>query len=248
MPNIYGDGVTTATAGANTVIHYYDRADIKAANRVSVYGQSASKKQMPTKMGKTFKISKFLHMYDRTLADGEFGLNGYLTSRDAAAVSTALSNATLAEGAGAVNQRSLTKVTVEATLARYGEMIDYTDEVDLFSEDYIQTRYREELGELANSRVEDLVQLDMLSTATVMYPGAAVSKVTIGTGATADGLLDTGWKVSYDLIRKGVRKLVRNRAKKNTTIVTGSTKIGTAPIAELTTVSSVLMLKLTLRT
>ena len=41
---------------------------------------------------------------------------------------------TLAEGAGAVNKRTLQN-TVETTLNRYGEMIDYTDEVELFSED-----------------------------------------------------------------------------------------------------------------
>lgn len=27
--NIYGNGTTTATAGANTIVHYYDRAGIK---------------------------------------------------------------------------------------------------------------------------------------------------------------------------------------------------------------------------
>ena len=34
-----------------------------------------------------------------------------------------------------------------------------------------------------------------------------------------------------DLVRKAVRKLTRNRAKKNTTLVTGSTKIDTRTIA-----------------
>ena len=34
--NIYGNGTTTATAGANTIVHYYDRAGVKAANRVNV--------------------------------------------------------------------------------------------------------------------------------------------------------------------------------------------------------------------
>ena len=185
-----------------------------------------------TKMGKTFKTSKFIHMYDRTLTDADFAAKGYLTARTASSVSTALTNATLAEGAGAVNQRTLTKITVEATLARYGEMIDYSDEVELFSEDYIQTRYREELGELANSRYEDLIQLDMLGTTTTMYSGVATSKATIGTGIATDGTGDAAWRVSYDLIRKGVRKLVRNRAKKNTQLVNGSTKIGTTPIAK----------------
>ena len=229
VSNFYGDG-TNSSVGPNTITHFYDRAGIKAANRVNVYGQFASRKQMPTKMGKTFKISKFLHMYDRTLQDTDFAAKGYLTARSALDVSNSLANATLSEGATGVNKKTLQKVTMETSLARYGEMIDYTDEVELFSEDYIQTRYREELGELANSRVEDLIQLDMLGTSTVMYSGTATSKATIGDGAAADGSDDDLWKVSYDLIRKGVRKLVRNRAKKNTQIVTGSTKVDTKTV------------------
>jgi len=228
---VYGNGANSS-AGANTIVHYYDRAGIKAANRENTYGQFASRKMMPTKMGKTFKVSKFLHMYDRTLVDGEFSAKGFLTARTADEVSTSLTGATLAEGAGAVNQRALEKVTVEATLARYGEMIAYTDEVDLFSEDSIQVKYREELGELAGSRMEDLIQLDMLGTSTVMYSGAAVSKATVGASSAADGSNDSDWKVSYPLITKAVRKLVRNRAKKNTSIISGSTKVGTTPVAK----------------
>ena len=228
--NVYGNG-SNSTAGANTVVHYYDRAGIKAANRKNIYGQFVSRKEMPNKMGKTFKISKFLHMYDRALSDADFAAKGYMTARTADEVSLALTNASLAEGAGAVNKRSLQKITVETSFARYGEMIDYTDEVDLFSEDYIQVKYREELGELANSRMEDLIQLDMLGTGTVLYSGTATSKGTIGDSIATDGTEDANWLVSYDLIRKAVRKLVRNRAKKNTQIVTGSTKIDTKTIA-----------------
>lgn len=219
--NQYNSG-TDSTQGANTVIHYYDRAGVKAANRVNVYGQFADRKSMPKKHGKTFKISKFLHMYDRSVNDGEFAAKGFLSHRTVNEVSTALSNASLAEGAGAVNKRSLQKITMETSLARYGEMIDYTDEVELFSEDAIQVRYREELGELANSRMEDLLQLDMLATPTVMYAGSA----------TAIEEIDENSTVSYDLIRKAVRKLVRNRAKKNTQMVTGSTKIDTQTVAK----------------
>jgi N4-gp56 family major capsid protein len=229
--NVYGNGVNS-TAGENTIVHYYDRAGIKAANRTNVYGQFADRKSMPKKMGKTFKISKFEHMYDRSTADGDFAAKGFMTARTAAEVSTALTNAQLAEGAGAVNKRSLKKITVETSVARYGEMIDYTDEVELFSEDSIQVKYREELGELANSRYEDLIQLDMLGTTTVLYSGTATSKATIGDGIADDGSEDVEVKVSYDLIRRAVRKLVRNRAKKNTSIVTGSTKIDTNTVAK----------------
>ena len=232
---VYGNG-TNSSQGANTIIHYYDRAGIKAANRKNVYGQWASRKYMPKNMGRTYKVSKFLHMYDRSLNDPEFGAKGYLSGRDLDALQTMLhatdgSGAALSEGAGATNKRTLEKVTVETTLARYGEMIEYTDEVDLFSEDIMQVRYREELGELANSRYEDLLQLDLLATPTRMYAGTATSAATLGDGTAADGSEDDEWKVSYDLIRKAVRKLVRNRAKKNTKIVTGSTRIDTKTIA-----------------
>ena len=231
----YGNG-TNSSQGANSVTHFYDKAGIKAANRVNIYSQWSKRKAMPKKMGKTFKISKFMHMYDRSLNDAAFHSKGYLSGRDLTAVQTLLAatdgtGASLTEGAGATNERTLQKVTVEASLARYGEMITYTDEVELFSEDTMQVRYREELGELANSRFEDLVQLDMLATTTKMYSGVATSMATIGTGVAANGTTDDAYKISYDLIRKAVRRLVRNRAKKNTSIVTGSTKIDTKTIA-----------------
>ena len=56
--NVYGNGTTTASAGANTITHFYDKAGIKAANRVSRYGQFADRKHMPQKMGKNFKRKK----------------------------------------------------------------------------------------------------------------------------------------------------------------------------------------------
>jgi N4-gp56 family major capsid protein len=236
--HVYGDGTTTASSGANTIVHYYDRAGIKAANAVNVYQQFAARKEMPTKMGKTYKISKFIHMYDREQFDSagaitaDFNKYGYLTARSLTDVNTALTNASLSEGTGAVNQRLLKKITVETSLARYGEMIEYTDEVDLFSEDMVQVRYREELGMLANQRMEDLLQLDMLGTGTVMYSGVASSMVTIAAAAPTDGSGDAAYKVSYDLVRTAVKKLVRNRAKKNTTMISGSTKISTTPVAK----------------
>ena len=228
--NVYGNGTSTATAGDNTVIHHYDRAGVKSATEMNVYGQWADKKNQPLKKGKTFKISKWLHIYDRELTDGEFATKGYLSSRDIADVSAGLTAATLAEGAGAVNKVSIKKITMESSFARYGNMIDYTDEVEMFSEDAIQVRYREELGYLANRNSEDLVQLDMLASTNVMYSGVATAIGEVGGTAVADGSTDALSQVDYDLIRKASRKLVRNRAIKNTTTVTGSTKVDTKTI------------------
>lgn len=227
---VYGNGVNSS-AGENTVKHFYDRAGIKAANEINVYQQWASKKEMPLNMGKTYKISKFLHMYDRRPDDAEFQAHGYLTARSLSAVQSELTTqVALGEGAGAVNQKGIQKVTVETSFARYGEMIEYTDEVDMFSEDIMQVRYREELGRLANRRMEDLIQLDMLATGNKLYSGGVLQISDMGTGLNANGSEDNTYRVSYDLIRLAARKLVRNRSEKNTEIVSGTVKIDTKTI------------------
>ncbi len=239
VSNVYGTTTRAtgdSTHGQNTVIHYYDKAGVKAANAIAVYAQFADRRSMPLKMGTTYKVSKWLHIFDRLAADNDFATKGYLSSRNIMDVSAGLeSDAALAEGAGAVNKQTITKVTIETNFARYGEMLDYTDEIEMFAEDHVQVHYREELGLLANRRNEDLIQLDMLTGTNIMYVGAATAIQTIGDelGSTAGavaGDLDGLIKVNYDLIRKGVRKLVRNRAIKNTSIVVGSTKIDTRNI------------------
>jgi N4-gp56 family major capsid protein len=244
MNNVYGGaaGVDTATTfgNANTVTHYYDRAGIKAANAVNVYGQFADRKSQPTKMGKTFKISKYLHIYDLDQDDATFAAKGYLGKRDLATVTANLaatdgSGAGLTEGAGAINQVSVKKVTVSTDIARYGYMIEYTDEAVLFSEDPVQVKYREELGYLMNQTNEDLVQKDMLNGAGIEIQAGGVNKLSLGnaidgTDATTIEATEPLAKISFDLVRSGIKALVRNRAKRNTEIVTGSTKIGTAPI------------------
>lgn len=233
--NVYGTtnrATGDSTHGQNTIVHYYDKAGVKAANAVALYAQFSDRRSMPLKMGTTYKVSKWLHIYDRETDAADFASKGYLTARNIVDVTNGLANdAALGEGAGAQNKRTIKKVTIETNFARYGEMIDYTDEVEMFAEDMVQVQYREELGLLANRRSEDLVQLDMLATTTVMYPGTASSLSTVGVDVTAaDGTDDDLAKVSYDLMRKTVRKLVRNRAEKNTSIVSGSTKIDTRTV------------------
>jgi N4-gp56 family major capsid protein len=232
---IYGNGTSTATNGANTIVHFYDRAGIKAANAVSVYSQFADRKSMPTNMGKTFKISKWQHVYDLDQNNVDFAAKGYLGKRSLDSVTTNLANSggagTIAEGAGAVNQVTPTKVTFETTLARYGFMIEYSDEVALFSEDNVQVKYREELGYLMNQATEDLVQADMLNSCGInINAGGDIDAEYVGAIIRNDDTNADLYKVSFDLIRKAVKALVRNRAQRNTEIVTGSTKIGTKPV------------------
>lgn len=233
--NIYGNGTTTASNGANTIVHFYDRAGIKAANATSIYAQFADAKTMPQNMGKTFKISKWQHIYDLDQNHADFAAKGFLGKRTLASVTTNLANSgsagTITEGAGAVNQVIPKKVTFETSLARYGFMIEYTDEAVLFSEDPVQVKYREELGYLMNQASEDLIQRDMLSSAgIVINAGGNITMAQMGSTIAADGTNESLYKVSFDLIRKGVKALVRNRAQRHTEVVDGSTKIGTRPV------------------
>jgi hypothetical protein len=45
--NVYGGVDGASSHGQNTIVHYYDRAGIKAANRVNRYGQFADRRSMP---------------------------------------------------------------------------------------------------------------------------------------------------------------------------------------------------------
>jgi N4-gp56 family major capsid protein len=241
--NVYGNGgVGSASNGANTIVHYYDRMGIKAANAKNVYGQFADRKSMPQRMGKTFKISKWEHIYDLDSGNTDFAAKGYLGKRTLDSVATNLANSnsagTIAEGEGPVNQVTPKKVTVDVTQARYGFMIEYTDEVAMFSEDDVQVKYRQELGYLMNQATEDLIQRDMLNEAgIVMHSDGTVADLRTNLGSEIDATNSTTVattealsKVSFDVIRKGVKALVRNRAERNTEIVNGSTKIGTQPV------------------
>lgn len=219
-----------STQGANTILHYYERAGIEAANLKDIYGQFADRKSMPLKYGKTYKISRWQRSFDRKLSDPDFAKKGFLSSRNIDDVTNGLNSIKLAEGATTGNKVDFQKVTIETSFVRYGEMIEYTDEVDMFSEDTMQLRYHEELGEKANLNYEDLIQLDMLGTPTVIYSGTGTSLATMGAGLAANGSQDDKFKISYNLIRRGVQRLTRNRAEKNTEIVTGSVKIDTRTI------------------
>lgn len=188
----------------------------------------------------------------------EFARLGYITGRDVADVTNGIygsdgkgyatnglgtdafqnNGARLLEGEGPTNKITLTSTVYNAKFEKFGKMLDYTEEVELFSEDFMQVRYREELGEDANRLYEDLLQLEMLATPTVMYAGTATSMATLGVGigkgdpdvVTQRNQVEEDYKVNYSLIQKITQKLYRNRVPKHTELLKGSVNIGTTPI------------------
>jgi len=292
MPNFtgstYGNG-TNSTSGANTVTHWHDRLGIKAAIEENLYSQMADRRNMPKRYGKTYKVSKWLHILDddnmndqgnlvwdegtgtyvpvtdnagykagnkcfldhrydgadsaakhaAALADatayansggfpapveiaaGTHNGNQYGSSRDVGYVTDNMP--VLTEGSTGVNRVGVTKITVETSLKRFGNYLEYSDEVELFSEEPTQIHYKEELGYMAGQVQDDLTQIDMLNAAGVVaYTGTATSR---------DTVTDIMAGVSaYNLIRKTTKQLFINKAKKTTSVIGASTKISTMPV------------------
>ena len=130
----------------------------------------------------------------------------------------------LKEGGDRVNRVGVTRENFQTTLVRRGNFDEYTDEVELFSDQNMVMEYKSKLARLAIEVRDDDTQLGMLGAAGVrFYQGTATSIATIGNG-------DEDGRITYDFSRKIVKRLKKNLAMKNTSMITGSTKYGTARV------------------
>lgn len=262
--HFYGNGVN-ATRGQNNNIFYLERKGIKQATTVKVFSQFASKYSMPQHTGKEFRVTTYFNSYDRmpftddtwNEREGhkwteEFAKHGFLSDRDVADVTNMVfgpdgrnvnngpetNGYRLVEGQLSGNKISLKTHTFTARLEQFGAMIDFTDQSIIFDDTYGQGHYHEQLGGFIGQMKEDIIQLDFLSSANIMYAGAATSMRTlgqgIGTGAvdniTGRNAVEESYKMNYELTQRIVSRLINFRAPKHKSILTGSTSIGTKPI------------------
>ena len=116
------------------------------------------------------------------------------------------------------SQLSITDVI--ATVAQYGDYITVTDVVDYESPDAVLTEGAELLGEQA------ALTLDVL-TRDILTAGTTVSYV----GQTSRAAITSADKINTAEIRKAVRILQKNKARKVTTIVNPDDGYNTSPIA-----------------
>lgn len=126
---------------------------------------------------------------------------------------------TLTENGGLVNRVGFTRVDLEGSFAKYGIHQKYTQEsLDFDTDAELEMHINREMIFGANEIAEDLLQLDILNSAgLVYYAGAATSAATM-TGVTASGITE----VTYgDLSRLSVA-LDDNRSPKTTKIISGS--------------------------
>ena len=239
MSQVYGDGTTTSSNGANVRVDALREKAIRAAKKEIVFEQLCDNQTMPLNYGKTLKVHKTLYILDdgnvndqgldgsgAVPSAGEPNENGNLYGSSRSVVDVSAGMPMLAEGAGRVNRVGMTRITREGTLIRMGAFLEYTDEIELFSDQKMEVQYYEKMGELAAELYDDYLQKELLGAAGIELYGGIATAINELTGNTGD----TASVLSYDLVRDTQVTLRANYAKKTNSIITGSTKIGTVPV------------------
>lgn len=134
---------------------------------------------------------------------------------------------TLSETGGRVNRVGFTRVELEGTFKKYGFFDEYTQEsLDFDTDSELEMHINREMVFGANEIVEDLLQLDLLTSAGVVYYAGGATANTEMTGVTASGITE----VTYaDLSRLSV-DLDNNRTPKTTKVISGSRMVDTKVI------------------
>lgn len=133
----------------------------------------------------------------------------------------------LSETGGRVNRVGFTRVELEGTLEKYGFFDEYTQEsLDFDSDAELEQHINREMIFGANEITEDLLQIDLLQAAGVVYFAGDATQDSELTGVTADGITE----VTYgDLSRLSV-ELDNNRCPKHTKVIAGSRMVDTRVI------------------
>lgn len=122
------------------------------------------------------------------------------------------------------NIKSPNKIVVEEveySVAHYGDYVTYTDELDLYEFDNIKTVYMELLGDQASLTVDTIRRNTLRGGSNVIYANGAVSRTAVADGSK---------KITLDDLKLMKIKLVKQGAKKFTSIIPASVKVGTLPV------------------
>jgi len=132
-----------------------------------------------------------------------------------AAATTALTEGVTPAG----SQMSVTDIT--ATVAQYGDFVTYSDVVDYESQDAVLTEFAEVLGDQAGDTLDQLAR-DVLAAGTTV----------VWVGQSSRGAITASNLITATEVRKMVRTLKNNKARRVTRMVAASTGIATEPVAQ----------------
>lgn len=124
-------------------------------------------------------------------------------------------------GSNIKNPNKIVREEVTYSVAHYGDYVTYTDELDLYDFDDIQSSFLDVLSDQATLTV-DTIRRDTLRGGTnVVYTGGQTSRLTVA---------DNDAKHAVGDFKLMAIKLKRQGAKKFTKTIAASTKIGTSAV------------------
>ena len=106
---------------------------------------------------------------------------------------------------------------VQATLQQYGDWMELTDVVDDLHEDPVGSDMSMMAGEQAAETIETVCFGELIGGTNVIYANGTARN-------------DVNATMSLSLVRKAVRTLMANKAKRITKVLSASTMIGTTPV------------------
>ena len=162
--------------------------------------------------------------FDELAAVNDAG-NLYGSSRDVGTITSKLP--TISETGGRVNRVGFKRIALEASICEFGCFEEYTQEdLDFDTDAELMTHISREAMRGANQIEEDLIQIDLLNGANVVYYGGDATDESEITGEAGQ----TPSVLDYDTLIKLDTILNNNHCPKDTTIITGSRMIDTKTI------------------
>lgn len=116
------------------------------------------------------------------------------------------------------SQMSVTDIT--ATIAQYGDFTTFSDVVSYESQDAVLTEFAEILGDQAGDTLDQLARDVLAAGTTVTY-----------VGQSARGDITTSNLITAGEVRKAVRTLKNNKARRVTRMINATTGIATEPVS-----------------
>lgn len=152
------------------------------------------------------------------------GGNLYGSSKDVGVISGKLP--AISETGGRVNRVGFTRVTLEGSIENFGFFDEYTeDSVNFDNDSDLMQHISRETLRAANEITEDMIQIDLLNGANIVfYGGAATSRATVtGEGATPSVL-------DYETLVRVETALNDNLCPKDTKVISGSRMVDTKTV------------------
>jgi len=113
---------------------------------------------------------------------------------------------------------SVTDIT--ATVAQYGDFVTFSDVVDYESVDSTLTEFAEVLGDQAGDTLDQLARNVLAAATTITY-----------VGQVSQPAITTSNLITATEVRKAVRTLKNNKARRITRMVAATTGVATEPVA-----------------